>query len=74
MINDVLVLGNILKTVASSVGSPIFTKKIRDTLISAEIKISALHVCIYQSIAERYKPYNYAVRFNLFETEKSVKR
>lgn len=39
-INDVSVLENILKTVASSIGSPISTKKISDTLISSGRKIS----------------------------------
>lgn len=39
-INDISVLENILKTVASSIGSPISTKKISDTLISSGRKIS----------------------------------
>ena len=39
-INDVSVLENILKTVASSIGSPISIKKISDTLISSGRKIS----------------------------------
>ena len=46
-INDVTVLENILKTLASSIGSPISTKKISDTLISSGRKISPNTVEVY---------------------------
>ena len=46
-INDVTLLENILKTLASSIGSPISVKKISDTLISAGRKVSVNTVEAY---------------------------
>lgn len=58
-INDVTVLENILKTVASSVGSPISTKKISDTLISAGRRISTHTVDAYlRALTDSYILYN----------------
>ncbi len=64
-INDVAVLENILKTIASSVGSPISTKKISDTLISAGRKISTHTVDAYlRALTDSYILYN-AARYDI---------
>ncbi len=58
-INDVSVLENILKTVASSIGSPVSTKKISDTLISSGRKISPNTVETYlRALTDSYILYN----------------
>lgn len=58
-INDVTVLENILRTVASSVGSPISAKKISDTLISSGRKISPNTVEAYlRALTDSYILYN----------------
>ena len=64
-INDITVLENILKTVASSIGSPISTKKISDTLISAGRKISPNTVEVYlRALTDSYILYN-ATRYDI---------
>ena len=64
-INDVSVLENILKTVASSIGSPISTKKISDTLISSGRKISPNTVEAYlRALTDSYILYN-ATRYDI---------
>ena len=56
---------NILKTVASSVGSPISTKKMSDTLISAGRKISTYTVDAYlRALTNSYILYN-AARYDI---------
>lgn len=64
-INDITVLENILKTVASSVGSPISIKKISDTLISSGRKISPNTVESYlRALTDSYILYN-ASRYDI---------
>lgn len=64
-INDISVLESILKTIASSIGSPISTKKISDTLISAGRKISANTVDAYlRALTDSYILYN-ATRYDI---------
>ncbi len=64
-INDVSVLENILKTVASNIGSPISTKKISDTLISSGRKISPNTVEAYlRALIDSYILYN-ATRYDI---------
>ena len=64
-INDVSVLENILKTVASSIGSPISTKKISDTLISSGRKISPNTVEAYlRALTDSFILYN-ATRYDI---------
>ena len=64
-INDITVLENILKTVASSIGSPISTKKISDTLVSGGRKISPNTVESYlRALADSYILYN-AARYDI---------
>lgn len=64
-INDITVLENILKTVASSIGSPISTKKISDTLVSSGRKISPNTVESYlRALADSYILYN-AARYDI---------
>ena len=64
-INDVSVLENILKMLASSVGSPISTKKISDTLISNGRKISSNTVESYlRALTDSYIIYN-ATRYDI---------
>ena len=64
-INDVTVLENILKVVASSVGSPISAKKISDTLISNGRKISPNTVETYlRALTDSYILYN-ATRYDV---------
>ena len=64
-INDVSVLENILKTVASGIGSPISTKKISDTLVSAGRKISPNTVEAYlRALTDSYILYN-ATRYDI---------
>lgn len=64
-INDISVLENILKTLASSVGCPISAKKISDTLISAGRKISVNTVDRYlRALTDSYIIYN-AARFDI---------
>ena len=64
-INDVSVLENILKTVASSIGSPISTKKISDTLISGGRRISPNTVDAYlRALTDSYILYN-ATRYDI---------
>lgn len=64
-INDIFVLESILKTIASSIGSPISTKKISDTLISAGRKISANTVDAYlRALTDSYILYN-ATRYDI---------
>jgi predicted AAA+ superfamily ATPase len=64
-INDVTVLENILKTVASSIGSPISIKKISDTLVSAGRKISPSTVETYlRALTDSYILYN-ATRYDI---------
>ncbi len=64
-INDVSLLENILKTVASSVGSPISAKKISDTLISEGRKISSNTVDSYlRALTDSYILYN-ATRYDI---------
>lgn len=58
-ITDVSVLENILKTVASSIGSPISTKKISDTLVSGGRKISPNTVEAYlRALTDSYILYS----------------
>lgn len=60
-INDVSVLENILKVLASRVGSPISTKKISDTLISSGRKISTNTVEAYlRALTDSYILYDVA--------------
>lgn len=64
-INDITVLENILKTVASSIGSPISTKKISDTLVSNGRKISPNTVESYlRALTDSYILYN-AARYDI---------
>ena len=64
-INDITVLENILKTVASSIGSPISTKKISDTIVSSGRKISPNTVESYlRALADSYILYN-AARYDI---------
>ena len=64
-INDVSILENILKTVASSIGSPISTKKISDTLVSNGRKISPNTVEAYlRALTDSYILYN-AARYDI---------
>lgn len=64
-INDISVLENILKTIASSIGSPISTKKISDTLISGGRKISPNTVEAYlRALTDSYILYN-ATRYDI---------
>ncbi|MBR4721075.1 MAG: ATP-binding protein [Clostridia bacterium] len=64
-ITDVSVLENILKTVASSIGSPISAKKISDTLISSGRKISPNTVEAYlRALTDSYILYN-ATRYDI---------
>ncbi|MBQ2743727.1 MAG: ATP-binding protein [Oscillospiraceae bacterium] len=64
-INDVSVLENILKTIGSSIGSPISTKKISDTLISSGRKISPNTVEAYlRALTDSYVLYN-ATRYDI---------
>lgn len=64
-INDISLLENILKTVASSIGSPISTKKISDTLVSAGRKISPNTVETYlRALTDSYILYN-AARYDI---------
>ena len=64
-INDVSVLENILKTIASSIGSPISSKKISDTLISSGRKISPNTVESYlRALKDSYILYN-ATRYDI---------
>lgn len=64
-IHDISVLETILKTVASSVGSPISTKKISDTLISNGRKISPNTVETYlRALTDSYILYN-ATRYDI---------
>lgn len=64
-INDISVLENILKTVASSIGSPISIKKISDTLISSGRKISPNTVEAYlRALTDSYILYN-AARYDI---------
>ncbi len=64
-INDITVLENILKTVASSIGSPISTKKISDTLVSSGRKISPNTVESYlRALTDSYILYN-AARYDI---------
>lgn len=64
-INDVTVLENILKTVASSIGSPISIKKISDTLASGGRKISPNTVENYlRALTDSYILYN-AARYDI---------
>lgn len=64
-INDITVLENILKTVASSVGSPISAKKISDTLASGGRRISPNTVENYlRALADSYILYN-AARYDI---------
>ena len=64
-ISDVTVLENILKTVASSIGSPISIKKISDTLISSGRRISSNTVEIYlRALTDSYILYN-AARYDI---------
>lgn len=64
-INDITVLENILKTVASSIGSPISTKKISDTLVSNGRKISTNTVESYlRALTDSYILYN-AARYDI---------
>lgn len=64
-INDISVLESILKTIASSIGSPISTKKISDTLISAGRKISANTVDAYlRALKDSYILYH-AARYDI---------
>ncbi len=64
-INDVSVLENILKTIASSIGSPISAKKISDTLISSGRKISPNTVESYlRALKDSYILYN-ATRYDV---------
>lgn len=64
-INDITVLENILKTVASSIGSPISTKKISDTLISSGRKISPNTVETYlRALTDSYILYE-ATRYDI---------
>jgi predicted AAA+ superfamily ATPase len=61
----VTVLENILKTVASSIGSPISIKKISDTLVSAGRKISPSTVETYlRALTDSYILYN-ATRYDI---------
>ena len=60
-INDITVLENILKTVASSIGSPVSAKKISDTLVSGGRKISPNTVEGYlRALTDSYILYNTA--------------
>ncbi len=60
-INDISILENILKTIASSIGSPISSKKISDTLISSGRKISPNTVEVYlRALTDSYILYNVA--------------
>lgn len=64
-INDITVLENILKTVASSVGSPISAKKISDMLASGGRRISPNTVENYlRALADSYILYN-AARYDI---------
>ena len=64
-INDISVLENILKTVASSIGSPISAKKISDTLTSNGRKISPNTVEAYlRALSDSYILYN-ATRYDI---------
>lgn len=64
-INDITLLENILKTIASSIGSPISTKKISDTIISGGRKISPNTVDAYlRALTDSYIIYN-AARFDI---------
>ncbi len=64
-INDVSVLENILKTVASSIGSPVSAKKISDTLISSGRKISPNTVESYlRALMDSYILYR-ATRYDI---------
>ncbi len=64
-INDVSILESILKTLASSIGIPISTKKISDTLISAGRKISPNTVEAYiRALTDSYIIYN-AARYDI---------
>lgn len=64
-INDITVLENILKTVASSIGSPVSAKKISDTLVSGGRKISPNTVESYlRALTDSYILYN-AARYDI---------
>ena len=64
-ISDVTVLENILKTVASSIGSPISIKKISDTLISSGRRISSNTVEMYvRALTDSYILYD-ATRYDI---------
>ncbi len=64
-INDISVLENVLKTIASSIGSPVSPKKISDTLISAGRKISPNTVEVYlRALTDSYIIYN-ASRYDI---------
>lgn len=64
-INDINVLENILKTISSSIGSPISAKKISDTLVSSGRKISPSTVDVYlRALTDSYILYN-ATRYDV---------
>lgn len=64
-INDISTLENILKTLASSIGSPISAKKIADTLTSSGRRISPNTVEHYlRALTDSYIIYN-ATRFDI---------
>ncbi len=64
-INDISVLENILKTLASSIGSPISSKKISDTLVSSGRKISPSTVEQYlRALTDSYILYS-AARYDI---------
>lgn len=64
-IKDISVLENILKTIASSIGSPLSAKKISDTLVSGGRRISPNTVEIYlRALTDSYILYN-ATRYDI---------
>lgn len=64
-INDISVLENILKTLASSIGSPVSAKKISDTLTSGGRKISSNTVDAYlRALTDSYILYD-AARYDI---------